>query len=462
MLSDNMRSQFFQAILNNSINKSIVTNVVGTFAFKGGAAILNLLSIPLYLRYFNNNEVLGIWFTIINVLNWLLTFDLGIGNGLRNNLTEAISKKDSNKIKELISSAYIMLGGLVLIVALTFFGLSDFINWNLFFNINCDLLSDDVLSKCVNITMAGILGSFFLRLVIAINYALQKSALNNLIGLISALFTFGYLIFISPSDSTELNFQNLSIYQAIVVNVPLIIATFIAFHHKALKGTYPSFRYYKNRAAKSVLTLGLTFLFVQLLYMVITVTNEWFISKYYNPRFCVDYQIYYKLFSLFGTIFMLALTPIWSAITKAYAERRYKWIVKLKRILYLAVACVAILQVLIVPIMPYILKIWFGDDAIEIDYTTIWIFVCFSIIFIWNAVQSVIVSGLGKLRLQVVGYSFAAIFKVTAIILLCDIFNWNLVMSATCIGLLPYCIIQPIAINHHIAKLREGCPNREE
>lgn len=442
-----------RTFLSNQTNRGIIKNVVGTFVFKGGTVILNMLSIPLYLRYFNNNEVLGIWFTIINVLNWLLTFDLGIGNGLRNNLTQAISEKNTKRIKELISSAYIMLGSLVLIIALIFFGISDFINWNSFFNIKPDLLPKEILGRCINITMAGILGSFFLRLVIAINYALQKSAFNNLIGLISAAFTFGYLLVISPSESTILNFQYLSIYQAIVVNIPLIIATFIAFNHHTLKGALPSFKYYKNNSAKAVLTLGLTFLFVQLLYMIITVTNEWFISKYYNPRYCVDYQVYYKLFSLVGTIFMLALTPIWSAITKAYAEKRFCWIIKLKRILYLAVIAVSVLQIFLVPLMPYIIKLWLGDAYIQVDLKTVWIFILFSIIFVWNAVQSVIVSGLGKLKLQVYGYSFAAVFKIITIVAFCHLFDWTLVVAATSIGLLPYCIAQPFIINRHIARL---------
>ena len=152
---------------------------------------------------------------------------------------------------------------------------------------------------------------------------------------------------------------------------------------------------------------------------------------------------------------MLALTPIWSAITKAYAEKRYQWIIKLRKLLYLAVLGVSLLQILLVPVMPWIIKIWLGSKAIFIDYTTVWIFVCFSVIFVWNAVQSVIVAGLGKLKLQVYGYSFAAIFKVAVIVLCCHYFDWTLVIAATCIGLLPYSIAQPIVINRQIARLNE-------
>lgn len=441
-------------LFNNSNNKNIIINILGTLFCKGSGVIINLMCIPLYLNYFNNNEILGIWFTIINVLNWLLTFDLGIGNGLRNNLTKAIVENNNIKIKELISSSYILLAGVMIIIGLSFLSISKFINWNTFFNISPALLPNNNLYYCINITIGGILLSFLLRLVIAINYALQRSALNNLINLLSSLITYIYLLSVTPKQSIILNFQNLSIFQIFVVNIPLILATFIAFNHKQLKNARPHIKYFKYKSAKAVLSLGITFLYVQILYMIITVTNEWFISKYYHPSFCVDYQIYHKLFSIFGMLFMLGLTPIWSAITKAYAEQRYLWIIKLNKLLYVLVFFVSILQIAILPIIPWILKTWLGKQTIDFNYFIGSIFVIFSLIYIWNAVQSVMVSGLGKLKLQIYGYSFAAIFKIIAIILFYRYFNWEWVIVATCIGLLPYCIIQPLVLHKELKSLQ--------
>ncbi len=441
-------------IFSNPTNSNIIYNVAGAFIFKGGAVLLNILSMPLYLRYFNNNEALGFWFTIINVLNWILTFDLGIGNGLRNNLTTTLSEGNSIKTKELISSAYILLGILVGGCCATFFAISGYVDWNGFFNINQEIFSDGILRESVNITMGGILVSFFFRLVIAINYALQKSALNNLIGFISALLTYLYLLVVSPNPTPDENLMSLSIFQAIAVNIPLIIATIIAFRHERLKQARPSFLFFRYESGKKVLSLGISFLYVQLLYMVIMVTNEWFITKFYNSVYCVDYQIYHKLFSIIGMVFMLTLTPLWSAITKAYADKRYKWIIKVYKFLCLLVVAVTILQILIVPLMPRIMQLWLGKQAIEINDATVMVFVIFSVIYIWNAVQSVIVSGLGMLNLQIYGYTFAAVFKIIAIVLFHDSFNWDWVVLATCLGLIPYCITQPIWIWHQIKDLR--------
>ena len=87
-------------------NKSIVINVLGAFIIKGLGLIVNLIALPLYISYFNDNAVLGVWFTILSVLNWILSFDVGIGNGLRNHLTVALTNKDYEEGKRLISSSY--------------------------------------------------------------------------------------------------------------------------------------------------------------------------------------------------------------------------------------------------------------------------------------------------------------------------------------------------------------------
>ena len=70
-------------------NTIIYKNVIGAFAVKGASLILSLFTMPAYMRFFEDEQILGVWFTLLSVLSWILNFDLGIGNGLRNNLTSA-------------------------------------------------------------------------------------------------------------------------------------------------------------------------------------------------------------------------------------------------------------------------------------------------------------------------------------------------------------------------------------
>ena len=44
--------------------KLLIKNIALSIGIKGGALIISLISTPLYLRYFEDNVVLGLWFTL--------------------------------------------------------------------------------------------------------------------------------------------------------------------------------------------------------------------------------------------------------------------------------------------------------------------------------------------------------------------------------------------------------------
>ena len=83
-------------------------NIGGTFAIKGASVVVQLLSVPAYISYFGDDGLLGVWYTLIAALNWILIFDFGVGNGLRNNLSKALAAKDFENAKRLVSTAYIV------------------------------------------------------------------------------------------------------------------------------------------------------------------------------------------------------------------------------------------------------------------------------------------------------------------------------------------------------------------
>ena len=117
--------------LNFSQNdKTVLVNIVGTFLVKGLSLLLSLFSMPAYIRFFNDDTTLGLWFTVLSVLNWILYFDLGIGNGLRNYLSETYAKKDTEASKRYISSAYVAVGVLCLSLAIVFLAVFRFSGTN--------------------------------------------------------------------------------------------------------------------------------------------------------------------------------------------------------------------------------------------------------------------------------------------------------------------------------------------
>ena len=434
-------------------NKILFGNIIGAFLLRGMGMVLSVFSLPLYMSYFPDNIILGVWFTVITILSWVLSFDLGIGNGLRNNLTKALAHNNYEESRKLISSAYLLLGAITIGISLLFVIFSRYIDWNNVLNISNDVFPVNRLVKCVNILVIGIFLSFFLRLINSILYALQYSSANNLLSFVTQALLVGFLFVVTPSDSMIDNFELLSYYYSFVINISLVIATIFVFTKTELKKCLPSYEYYDNEAAKDVLSLGIKFLIVQVLYMIISVTNEWFIAKFYGPEYCVEYQIYYKVFFVMISLYHLALTPLWSAVTKAYSERKYTWLIKLRNILYLSTVLLAIIQLAIIPFMQPVLDIWLENRSITVNYQYAFVFVAFSVVNIWVGNMSVFNAGLGILDLTIVCNLVAVLIKIVGIIFFSYYFNWIFVIVITMIGLIPYCILIPIQNNRKINKL---------
>lgn len=86
--------------------------------FKGGTILISLILVPMTLSYLNPYEY-GIWLTLSSTLAWIYTFDIGLGNGLRNKLTEALALNDLKLARIYVSTSFFSL--LILVTAIYLF-----------------------------------------------------------------------------------------------------------------------------------------------------------------------------------------------------------------------------------------------------------------------------------------------------------------------------------------------------
>ena len=94
-------------------------NIAGSILIKGWNCIVQLLLVPITLNCLNQYEY-GIWLTINSILLWIDQFDIGLGNGLRNKLAEALAKGDKEKARRLVSTTFMMLIIIVIPIVLIF------------------------------------------------------------------------------------------------------------------------------------------------------------------------------------------------------------------------------------------------------------------------------------------------------------------------------------------------------
>ena len=444
-----------KVLKTNENNKTILYNTAGAFLVRGGALLISLLTMPAYMTYFGDQQILGLWFTVLSVLSWILTFDLGIGNGLRNRLVGTLLNDDQIKTKKYISSAYGIVGGIVLVLTVASLVGFKFINWNVIFNISKNIVPRETLNITVFIVFFGIILQFLLKLITSVLYAMQKSALNNFLNLLSSLAILLYVSF-AKSHNISSNLISLAVVNVVAVNLPLLFANVIIFTKK-LRGCRPEIKFFEKKYAKDVLKLGSNFFWIQIMYMIISVTNEFLITWLTEPKMVVEYQIYNKLFILIGTIFTLALTPIWSVVTKALFERNFSWIKQLYKTLKIMALFAVICEFAMIPFLQFVINLWLGSNAIQVNYLYAVVFAISGSIFIWNGVLSSIANGFGELRIQKIFFTIGALINVPLAWLFVSLFqSWIGVVVANIVSMSLFCIIQPIWLDKFLDKQEKG------
>ena len=414
--------------------------------------LLTLFLLPAYLKFFGNDNILGIWYTILSIINWVLVFDLGIGNGLRNKLPKALADKNDSEAKTLVSSTYFSSAAVVVIIGIIGSVVIHFLNWNSILNIEESELSAATLKYAIQIVFIGVLIQFVLKLVTSILYAIQRSGLVNFLTFLSNVIIF-IVIKLLPPGNTESSLIAISYFNILAVNLPLLVVSMILFLGK-FKAIRPSFKSWSKDATKSVLKIGLTLLWLQLIFMVISSTNEFLITAFCGPAAVVDYQVYFKIFNSVAAICSLVLIPIWSAVTKAQVEKRYEWIKKAyKMLLGFSVLALFVLLAIVIVLQP-IVNFWLKEDAITVSTTYGIIFASSGFIFLVHNVNTAIGNGFSYFKPQVVLMTLAAVLDIPLAWVFVQMTGGMIgVVLANIIVLLPFEILEPIFFFRYINKL---------
>lgn len=435
-------------------SKIVIKNTLGAFVVKGFALIVSLLTMPAFIHYFNNNVVLGVWFTMLSILIWFLNFDLGIGNGIRNQLVRDFASKDYDSIRCTLSSGFAAITVVTIVLSVVGIILISVINLNSLYNVDESLLSSKTLLISTGAIFLAIMLRFMLTAVSSIFYALQKSAINNFLALCVSILQLLYVLLFS-FENVEEALINLSVAYIFLSNLPVIIAGCYVLA-KPLKLCRPKLLFITKERIRSIMGIGVIFFFCQIAYMCIANTNEFLITKFYGAQYTADYTFYHKIMNVVSMIVTLAFTPIWSVVTKAVAEKDYVWLAKLYKIVKKVGFVIIVFQFIITPFMQPIMDFWLGTDQVRVNFWTSISFASFGSVFVYCGMLSTIVNGMTRIKLQALCYSFGVIIKFAIVIGLSNVFDrWDLVVWSNVVVMAPYAIAQHIDLNYFFKKVTQ-------
>ncbi len=386
-----MLSTFFQGNRRTVLLKK---NIIASFALKGGSILISFILVPMTLGYLNEYEY-GVWLTLNSLLSWIFIFDIGLGNGLRNKLAEALATDDMTSARIYVSTSFFCMAIIAALIFVVFIIVNCFINWYDFLNVDPAKVAD--LGSIMAIVVATVCVTFVFQLIGNIYMSYQLPAVNNLLTFLGSVVSL-VIIFIL-TKTTDGSLKDVAIAFTTASAAIYILAYPLTFmKYKDIKPTLADIKlnYFKQLAS-----LGVNFMLIQIAVLVIFMTSNVIISKMFGPQEVTPYNIAFKLFSAFSMAFAIILTPLWTAVTDASVRGNYDWIRNSVRKMHGIWLLMVVAMSLTVCLSPALYHLWIGDETTVSMQLSVWmaVYVAFSTL---SNLYANIINGFGKLRVQLI------------------------------------------------------------
>ena len=422
--------------------KSLDSRIFLSLATKALSFALSFITIPISLRYLGQ-ETYGIWLTLFGIVNWINFFDLGLGHGLRNKLSEAIA---SNQIQRAVliirtgySSIFLITSGLLLVLLPLIYSL----NWP--FILNTKILSNEILLSLITFLTIYVFISFFLNLIKPILYAFESPQYVGYLSIIQqVIFITTILIIEKRNIGNIVTFSH--VYGASMIISALIISVIFFTKYKKLIPRKISFEGIKETG---ILNLGISFFIIQISLLILQSSDNIIITRYLSPKEVVPYSLALKLFTamnvFYGAIFLNSLR---SSITFASTAGDTQTLFAIRKRIIIGFLIALTLNLLIYMNMDLIIDIWINNQSVIISIKLKNLMLLYSFVLVWNGSFIVYLNALSELKGQLGISIFQAIINIPLSILLIKqtALGSSGVILATILCLLPMSIYAPIKI----------------
>lgn len=431
--------------LSKDRTRNYLRQIKGAVVYRAVAMAASFLAVPLMIQYLGQ-EQFGIWSTLLTVMSWIIFFDLGVGNGLRNKVAESIAKNEINEASSYVASCYTLIG----LIAFAIWGVvtsaSYFLSWQSIFNTNA--ISEADLGQTVRIAAFFIVLNFWIGLIAALLGAVQRTSLLALGQLVTNLLILVLIAILSKT--TEASISHLAFaYGISLVSANILLSLSFYQAHPELR---PRIRLDK-RHVRPMLSAGLQFFMIQLAVLIIFTTDKMLITQLFGPQFVTQYEVVFKLFSIITFAHTIISAPLWSAYTDAYHRNDFEWIRQMLRKQLLIFAAIALAVFLLSLSAKKIIEVWIGS---QLEVSSILIFFMGMLVLIssWNNIFAMFVNGIGEVRLQLYTSMVAMCLNIPLSIFFAKYTELSVtgVVAGTICSLLLAAVVLPLQVNRLVRR----------
>lgn len=436
----------------NSSSRTIllIKNIIASFVVKGWAAVVVLLMVPLTLKCLGSYQN-GVWLTISSMLVWIDQMDIGLGNGLRNQLAVLMAHGETERARSLVSSTMAMLAGIMLPILIVLCLLIWFGDVYSLLNVIPSIIPELRLALLTAVVLVCM--TFVLKFIGNVYMGMQLPSVSNLLialgQTLAMILTWG--LYIS---------ENATFFLVVALNTAAPLAVYILAYpytfYKKFSFLRPSLKSINIQSAVSLGSVGIKFFWLQIASLLQFMTANILISRFFSPEMVTPYQISYRYMSIMMAVFSVVCMPFWSATTDAYARGDMNWIRKASSKLHLFMLLIALALIVMTIASPFVYSIWIGNDCqVPFGMTVMMAIYVFQLILSMR--YSYFLNGVGALRLQLYLTISAIVFIPAAWVasalthdimwflavmllcnipgLICNVIQFNKILSGTATGI---------------------------
>ena len=371
-------------------SRNYITQLKGSVLYKALAVVISFVSIPLMIDYLGH-EKFGVWSTLLSIMSWIVFFDLGLGNGLRNKVAEAIAKDEISEASKYVSSAYTIIGCISLLLFLSVAASGFYINWQKVFNTHN--IPEATLRATVVFSSFFVLVNFLIGLINQLLNAVQKTSAIVFGQLISNALSLFFVFFLSITTDASILYLAISYGIALILSNVALSVWFYRLHPQFV----PKLLVYKQHI-RPIFTLGIQFFVIQIAVLVIFTTDKIMITQLFGPMHVTHYDVIIKFFSIITIAHSLISAPLWSSYTDAYHRNDIAWVKKALSKQIAIFLCILVAVIILIPLAKPIIELWIGK-SIFVSPMLVHSVAAFVVISTWNNIFGFVLGGINKIRL---------------------------------------------------------------
>ena len=170
--------------------------------------------------------------------------------------------------------------------------------------------------------------------------------------------------------------------------------------------------------------LGTQFFIINISVLLMLSTDNIVITQLLGPEEVTVFNVTYKLFTMISMIYILIVTPLWSAYTEAYTKGDFEWIRNTLKATKKTWLILTGFTIFILLISPWFFELWLGDK-VSVPFTLSLAMTTYVISYIWLNIYTFLLNGVGKIRLQLYVSLIAGLLYIPLVIYLGKI--WGLI-----------------------------------